>query len=132
MTTSYVVAPTSPTVWAREDSANAYAHASKSRGTQTEGSSAASWVSLFTSIDGPGGLAESSTGATADDSRKSDRGRCGSAQTGQDVDGCKMQEKPATNAKKLTRIAIERGNLSRLYHAWRRSVNDPDEAQPWR
>src|SRR5213594_2299047 len=112
MTTSYVGASIAdPTVCRREDSAKAYAHGSKSRG-----SSAASRVSPFASTDGPG-RPKSSTGVTTENSRESDGDKCGPVSAGQAADGCKIPKKQAVNTAKLGRIAIRRGIQSRLYHA---------------
>src|SRR2546425_6759492 len=110
MTTSYVgTSIGDPTVCRREDSAKAYAHGSKSRGTQIEGSSAASRVLPFASTDGPG-RPKSSTGVTTENSRESEEDRCGPASSGQAADGGKIHMKQAANATKLGRIAIGRGN----------------------
>src|SRR5512138_755048 len=92
-------------LWSRDDSANAWAHGSKSGGTQTEESSAVGEGSFLSSAGGAGRM-NSSERVTAENSSESDWGRSGPASADHEADGCKKPKKQAAKAKKPGRIAI--------------------------
>src|SRR5262249_11354252 len=95
----------------RDDSANAYAHASKSSGTHTDGSSCKPGSSFFVSITAfvsveTAGSAKSSCCDLVDDSENSDGSDCDSAVTGEMAIGVRIPTKPAMKSRKEARIAI--------------------------
>src|SRR5438093_10254232 len=132
MTTGYAGTATSrsPRDWSREDSANAYAHGSKSSGTQTDESSWAPGSSLLGSTAGVARTRSPRDDVGMETSRESDGSDCGSAAAGHMAPGVKIANKMAIRSVKSARIAIARGNLSHLYHAQRESVNGETEHGP--